>query len=696
MSEYKPQPPSDAADHDTIVPADFTPLDARQRRFALRLSPVRSALVLALALFVAAGWFVLTARSVFFDTSPPDAEVEVEGGLAVQLGPRYLIREGMVDVKVNAPGYYSFDSPLEVGAVQAQTFAIALEPLPGFLDLDSGAVVGAEVIVDGEMVGTTPLQQLELAAGEHVLALRKERYEPLDMHVDITGRATTQSLSLELLPAWALVEFSSSPAGATVSVDGEEVGSTPLATEILAGEHEILIKLPAHKAWTTTLDIVAREDRVVPEVTLDPADGLVLLRSVPSGASVTVNDSYRGQTPLELSLPPTSSHELRFFLNGYEEARRELRTRADGESSLTVELQPIVSLVQVSASPADAEIYVNGELRGNANQVLELLAASQHIEVRREGYVPFSTTFVSRPGFEQQLQVELKTLQQQRIESIRPEISTAAGQTLKLVYPGSFTMGASRREAGRQANEVLRNVQLTKPFYMSLHEVTNAQYAVFDPEHSSGIVEGRTLSNPGQPVVRITWDDAARYCNWLSEQEGLAPFYLLEGDAISGFDPNSTGYRLPSEAEWEWAARIAGDPSQPLRFPWGEAMPPPPGHGNYADVSTSSFLGRILLNYDDGYLGSAPVGSFMPNAQGFYDMGGNVAEWVHDFYGAGGMAGASSEVDPLGPTEGTYHVIKGSSWAHGTVTELRLSFRDYNNVARDDVGFRVARYLGEI
>jgi formylglycine-generating enzyme required for sulfatase activity len=75
-------------------------------------------------------------------------------------------------------------------------------------------------------------------------------------------------------------------------------------------------------------------------------------------------------------------------------------------------------------------------------------------------------------------------------------------------------------------------------------------------------------------------------------------------------------------------------------------------------------------------------------------MGGNAAEWVHDFYGAGGLGSNSAEVDPLGPTVGTYHVIRGSSWAHGTITELRLSFRDYNNIARDDVGFRIARYLG--
>jgi formylglycine-generating enzyme required for sulfatase activity len=196
-------------------------------------------------------------------------------------------------------------------------------------------------------------------------------------------------------------------------------------------------------------------------------------------------------------------------------------------------------------------------------------------------------------------------------------------------------------------------------------------------------------------VVRVTWEQAALYCNWLSAQENLPAFYTVTGDVVNGINPTSIGYRLPTEAEWDWAARVNGDPSSLLKFPWGAELPPPDNHGNYADISAANFLGRILVNYNDGYMGSAPVGSFAANTNGFYDMGGNVAEWVNDFYGTGAAASNAPELNPVGPSSGTYHVIRGSSWAHGTVTELRLSFRDYNNAERDDVGFRIARYLGE-
>ncbi|HWK55510.1 MAG TPA: SUMF1/EgtB/PvdO family nonheme iron enzyme, partial [Hyphomicrobiales bacterium] len=492
----------------------------------------------------------------------------------------------------------------------------------------------------------------------------------------------------------ATVAFTSNPPGATVTLDGLESGLTPLATELLQGEHEVVIKLAAHKAWTGNVTVSARQDLTLEPVTLEPADGLVLLRSTPSNANVTVDGVFQGQTPLELALAPGREHRLSFFLNGYQEATRRLTPGAAQESAVNVTLDPILSSVEISATPADAELFVNGQSRGNANQSIALLAASQTLEVRRDGYVPYTTTFISRPGMEQKLAITLKTLEQERLDSIKPEI-VANGQTLKLIRPGSFVMGASRREAGRQANEVQRSVRLSKPFYLSVTEVTNEQFAKFDSQHSSGVVDGRTLSNPNQPVARVTWTQAALYCNWLSTQENLTPFYQVESERITGTNSDSTGYRLPTEAEWEWAARVDGDPASLLRFPWGAQLPPPENHGNYADLSAASFLGRILANYNDSFAGSAPVASFAPNANGFYDMGGNVAEWVNDYYGTGTGTSTDQELDPLGPSSGTYHVIRGSSWAHGTVTELRLSFRDYNNESRDDVGFRVARYLGE-
>ena len=153
--------------------------------------------------------------------------------------------------------------------------------------------------------------------------------------------------------------------------------------------------------------------------------------------------------------------------------------------------------------------------------------------------------------------------------------------------------------------------------------------------------------------------------------------------------PVGTGFRLPTEAEWSRAARYPE--GGPLKYPWGAALPVRPRSGNYADESARPVVGVVLQGYDDRYPVSAPVGSFPPNALGFFDLGGNVAEWVHDVYSIP-PADAPLERDPLGPPPGELHVVLGSSYLQGTVTELRLSYRDYATKARPDVGFRVARY----
>jgi formylglycine-generating enzyme required for sulfatase activity len=194
----------------------------------------------------------------------------------------------------------------------------------------------------------------------------------------------------------------------------------------------------------------------------------------------------------------------------------------------------------------------------------------------------------------------------------------------------------------------------------------------------------------GHPVVRITWEDAARYCNWLSARESLTPFYTEASSVPLAADLRSNGYRLPTEAEWAWAARYAGGSSS-RKYPWGDSLPVAAGSANYADASARAILPASISGYNDSYPATAPVESFPPNALGILNMGGNVAEWVHDYYSIYSSADSGVEQDPAGPEEGQYHVIRGAGWMDATISELRLTYRDYGNKARLDVGFRIAR-----
>jgi formylglycine-generating enzyme required for sulfatase activity len=248
-------------------------------------------------------------------------------------------------------------------------------------------------------------------------------------------------------------------------------------------------------------------------------------------------------------------------------------------------------------------------------------------------------------------------------------------------------MGSPRREAGRRANESQRPVKLERRFYTGLREVTNAEFRQFRPEHRSGFILQQTLDLDRQPVVNVTWQDAAAYCNWLSAQDGLAPAYEAKGGRLAPVTPVTNGYRLPTEAEWEWVARGAGGNLR--KYPWGDALPA--GAGNYADRSAQALVPLVIPDYDDGFAATAPVASFAHGPDGFFDLGGNVAEWTHDLYTVQPPA-TSVAVDPAATGEGGLRVIRGSSWKSSAVTELRLAYRDYGDGKRNDLGFRIARY----
>lgn len=422
-----------------------------------------------------------------------------------------------------------------------------------------------------------------------------------------------------------------------------------------------------------------------------PAFSELQLSSIPPGAVVTVDGMYRGETPLQLELAPDTEVEIELTRAGHDPLQTKQRLKAGERRELELTLIARMGRVEIHARPADAELVVDGEPRGPADTVLDLPAVPHEIEIRKEGYESALRTVTPRPGLTQRIDVELKTPEQIREEARIPLIRTSLGQELVLIDGGRFTLGAPRREPGRRSNETVRKVELTRSFYLATREVSNKEFRTFFDDHRSGAVRGNSLERNDHPAVRVDWEQAVLFCNWLSKHDGLPSAYERRGGEMRLIRPTTVGYRLPTEAEWAWAVRYEAG-ANPRKYPWGDALPVAPDSGNYGDDSADGLLRATLEDYDDGFVTTAPTDSFQPNGLGLFNTGGNVAEWMHDKYSVR-AAGAAVEINPLGPEEGEFYVVRGSSWMDAKVSELRLSYRDHGADGRPDVGFRIARWV---
>jgi formylglycine-generating enzyme required for sulfatase activity len=251
--------------------------------------------------------------------------------------------------------------------------------------------------------------------------------------------------------------------------------------------------------------------------------------------------------------------------------------------------------------------------------------------------------------------------------------------------------GTDRREQGRRPNEGAHKVTLLRPFYMGEREITNAQFRLFRANHNSGSAGTYSLDLDKQPVSRVTWEEAAEFCNWLSAQEGLPPAYQArDGGGFVLSQPVSNGFRLPTEAEWEYVARAIST-GKPLKYPWGAELPVVSGTANVGGAEAAELLGAAIEGHRDEFPAASAPALFPPNPLGFYDLAGNVSEWVNDRYLS--YVPSTAVTDPVGPEDGKSHTIRGSNWRSATTVELRFPWRDGALEPSDVVGFRVARYV---
>ena len=685
---------------ETISPIPFRP--SQQNRGDRQIIPWKrfvwaSFLVVIFSMLAMAG-YIFTSRQVLLEIDPQPEKISIQGGfISPHFGNYYLLRPGNYTVQIEKTCYSPLETQLIVSEEKKQNFHMTLRKLPGKLSVithpksaPDEKIRDARIFIDGKDVGHTPLHELEVSPGNRQITIQSERYLEYSNVVTIEGCGKLQELDLALTPGWSDVTLSSVPSGAIVMVNGKEMGKTPIVLELTAGNHDVQLSAKGYKTWQKRLEVEAENPQEFSDIPLQPADGQLLIKTSPPGARVMIGKRYIGQSPLEVALAPATSHIIHLSKSGYVDIRRTIQLETNQKETLAVSLQAMKGIVHFRVQPAGARLFINGKSIGKVPQKLNLLATTQNIEIRKKGYQPYKTRVTPRPGFPQEIRADLKALTTQR-STLQSLVKARNGYILKLVQPSQFVMGSSRREQGRRSNETLRKIELKRSFYMGLKEVTNKEFRVFMAQHDSGYIKSVSLNRDDLPVVHVSWEQAALFCNWLSAKESLPPAYVLKNGKLTAAEPMTTGYRLPTEAEWEYCARFTSRGVN-LKYPWGEKFPPRSKSGNFADVSAKSLLANTIEGYTDGYPASAAPGMFPASTLGFFDFGGNISEWCNDYYEIYSYDPEKVVSDPTGPKDGSLRVVRGSSWRHASISNLRLTYRDYSNDKRLDLGFRISRY----
>ncbi|MBI3450060.1 MAG: SUMF1/EgtB/PvdO family nonheme iron enzyme [Acidobacteria bacterium] len=409
--------------------------------------------------------------------------------------------------------------------------------------------------------------------------------------------------------------------------------------------------------------------------------GSLAIESVPPGAAIDVDREWRGSAPKTIPDLSVGSHVVKGELRHYQTAEQSARIDAGKTTRVTLTLVPSPGRLSVTSNPSGAAVSIDGNpVPGGTTPWTGSVApgVNHDVVISKKGFVPEKRSARVESDGEQPVSAELRS------EVVEPalRITGADGAAMVLVPAGEFLMGSGSSDGQAEADERPQHRVTLNAFYIDRYEVTNGQYATFlksarshtacDPNETRGkdhTPDAATWNNAEwngtrQPVVNVDWYDAAAYCG-------------------------SVGKRLPTEAEWEKAARGTDG----RIYPWGNDAPGAFPQGNFADESAKRKHSdwTIVSGYDDGFAETAPVGSFPRGASpyGAEDMAGNVWEWVRDWYDAGYYAKSPS---PMGPSGGTSRVLRGGSWSN-VPRYLRSAYRNSIDPAYRYfyIGFRCAQ-----
>ncbi len=401
------------------------------------------------------------------------------------------------------------------------------------------------------------------------------------------------------------------------------------------------------------------------------------IKTTPRAAQIFIDGEFAGDSPVSINLDKISQR-IEIAKIGYESVIFPLEKIKD-LSLLEVNLNPELGEVEFLSEPK-AEVFINKKYIGVTPINLKLQTIKQDYELIRENYRSIKGSITPNSARKLKISRSLLTEKEALIEEARKSLKNSIGISFELFSPINVVVGSYPDEIRRKRNETIKKVQLSRHFIVSKFLITESQFF---------LSKGSGSGSKELPIRNVSWEEAAAFCNWLSKKEGYKPFYLFKENGSYELNVNSTGYRLLTEAEWEYVARG----SARKIYPWGNEQEISEAVGNFADESLNGEVNFYIKNYYDDYKERSPIDAFLPNEKGLHDLGGNLSEWVTDFYSEDLISSKEVLKNYLGPEFGNSHVVKGSNYLSSSYHELGYSFRNNGEVASDVVGFRIARWV---
>ncbi len=378
-----------------------------------------------------------------------------------------------------------------------------------------------------------------------------------------------------------------------------------------------------------------------------------------SGARVLVDGRDVGTTNLSDAEITSGEHLIRVEKDGYEPYRKRISFEKGRSRDLYVVLDPKAPLkgrLYVDTYPKDARVRILN-IGPAFNQGMELDAGRYHVEVSADDYETQKMWVSLTSGKNKTLDIHLKRTGKYQADTGQGhKITDSLGMEFVYIAPGTFMMGSPSNEPGRFSDEKQHPVTLTKGFYMQTTEVTQGQWKALMGNNPS------KFKNCGDdcPVENVSWNNVQQFIRKLNQREG------------------SGTYRLPTEAEWEYAARAGTD----SLFSFGRCLSTDQANYNGKYPLPGCSKGKYRK-------GTIPVASLLTNTWGLYDMHGNVWEWSQDWYGE---YPSSSVIDPTGPSDGSHRVRRGGGWyVNARYCRSASRARGLPLVGTNNLGFRLVR-----